>query len=38
MAEGLLCVGLATVDILARPVESLPTTEAVELKIGRAHV
>ena len=31
MAEGLLCVGLATVDILARPVESLPTTEAVEL-------
>ena len=31
MSEGLLCVGLATVDILARPVESLPTTEAVEL-------
>lgn len=31
MAEGLLCVGLTTVDILARPVESLPTTEVVEL-------
>lgn len=31
MAEGLLCVGLTTVDILARPVESLPATEAVEL-------
>ena len=30
MAEGLLCVGLGTVDILARPVESLPETEAVE--------
>ena len=30
MAKGLLCVGLTTVDILARPVESLPTTEAVE--------
>ena len=31
MAEGLLCVGLTTVDILARPVERLPATEAVEL-------
>jgi sugar/nucleoside kinase (ribokinase family) len=31
MAEGLLCVGLATVDILARPVESLPTSETVEI-------
>ncbi len=31
MAEGLLCVGLTTVDILARPVESLPASEAVEL-------
>lgn len=31
MAEGLLCIGLATVDILARPMESLPTTETVEL-------
>jgi sugar/nucleoside kinase (ribokinase family) len=30
MAEGLLCVGLGTIDILARPVESLPETEAVE--------
>ena len=31
MTEGLLCVGLTTVDILARPVERLPATEAVEL-------
>ncbi len=31
MADGLLCVGLATVDILARSVERLPATEAVEL-------
>ena len=31
MAEGLLCVGLATVDILARPVESLPTSETTEI-------
>jgi|SRR5580692_10073428 sugar/nucleoside kinase (ribokinase family) len=31
MAEGLLCVGLATVDILARPVEGLPTSETVEI-------
>lgn len=31
MAEGLLCVGLATVDILARPVERLPTSETVEI-------
>lgn len=30
MPEGLLCVGLGTVDILARPVESLPETETVE--------
>ena len=31
MAEGRLCVGLTTVDILARPVERLPATEAVEI-------
>lgn len=31
MAEGLLCVGLTTVDILARSVERLPISEATEL-------
>lgn len=31
MSGGLLCVGLATVDLLARPVESIPLTENVEL-------
>jgi sugar/nucleoside kinase (ribokinase family) len=31
MAEGLLCVGLATVDILARAVDKLPTSETVEI-------
>ena len=30
MAKGLLCVGLTTVDILARPVERLPASEVVE--------
>jgi sugar/nucleoside kinase (ribokinase family) len=31
MAEGLLCVGLTTLDVTARPIDALPTSESTTL-------
>jgi sugar/nucleoside kinase (ribokinase family) len=34
MAEGLLCIGLTTLDVAARPIDALPTAETTTLVEG----